>query len=128
MSPMIASARENKPPAPTPWMPRKAASSYIDRDSPHSAEPTMKMPMAPSMNALRPYRSDSLPYSGVEIVEVMRKAVVAHAWREKPCRSSAIVRMAVDMIVWSSAARNMPISRPTRMVTICRWLRPPPTG
>jgi hypothetical protein len=43
--------------------------------------------------------SESLPYSGVEIVEVIRKAVVAHACRSKPWRSSAIVRVAVAMIV-----------------------------
>jgi hypothetical protein len=43
--------------------------------------------------------SESLPYSGVEIVEVMRNAVVAQACRLKPCRSSAMVRVAVAMIV-----------------------------
>jgi hypothetical protein len=64
--------------------------------------------------------SDSLPYSGVEIVEVMRNAVVAHACSENPLRSSAMVRIAVATTVWSSAARNMPSIRPTRMVTICR--------
>ncbi len=69
--------------------------------------------------------SDSLPYSGVEIVEVMRNAVVAHACSEKPLRSSAIVRMAVETTVWSSAARNIPIIRPMRIITICRWVKPP---
>jgi hypothetical protein len=38
--------------------------------------------------------SESLPYSGVEIVDVMRNAVVAQACMSKPCRSSAIVRVA----------------------------------
>ena len=69
--------------------------------------------------------SDSLPYSGVEIVEVMRNAVVAHACSEKPFRSSAIVRIAVETTVWSRAARNIPIIRPMRIITICRWVKPP---
>lgn len=58
--------------------------------------------------------SESLPYSGVEIVEVIRYAVVTQACRERPLRSSPIV--------WSRAARNMPIIRPSRIVRICRWL------
>jgi hypothetical protein len=61
MSPMMARESENSPPAPMPWMARQAASSYIDWDSPHSAEPRMKMPMAKRMNGLRPYMSESLP-------------------------------------------------------------------
>jgi hypothetical protein len=36
-----------------------------------------------------------------------------------------MVRMAVATMVWSSAARNMPIIRPMRMVTICRWVSGP---
>ena len=56
--------------------------------------------------------SESLPYSGVAIVEVIRNAVVAQACRSKPCRSSAMVRIAVETMVWSSAARNMPSIRP----------------
>src|SRR5437879_5774018 len=72
--------------------------------------------------------SDSLPYSGVAIVEVMRNAVVAHACREKPPRSSAMVRIAVDTIVWSSAARNIAIIRPPRIVRICRWVKVSPAG
>ena len=36
-----------------------------------------------------------------------------------------MVRMAVATMVWSSAARNMPIIRPMRIVTIWRWLSGP---
>ena len=36
-----------------------------------------------------------------------------------------MVRMAVATMVWSRAARNMPIIRPTRIVMICRWVRGP---
>ena len=54
MSPMMASASDNSPPAPMPWTARKAASSYIDWDRPHSAEPTMKMTIAKRKNGLRP--------------------------------------------------------------------------
>ncbi len=84
----------------------------------------MKMMMAKRMNGLRPYMSESLPYNGVEMVDVIRNAVVAHAWSEKPDRSSAMVRIAVATTVWSSAARNMAIISPMRMVMICRWDRP----
>ena len=34
-----------------------------------------------------------------------------------------MVRIDVATIVWSSAARNMPIISPDRIVMICRWLR-----
>src|SRR4051794_33121576 len=66
--------------------------------------------------------SDSLPYSGVEIVAVMRYAVVTHAWTLRPCRSSPMVRIADVTMVWSSAARNMPSIRPPSTCTIWRWL------
>jgi hypothetical protein len=38
----------------------------------------------------------------------------------RPWRSSAIVRIDVATMVWSSAARNMPSINPERMVRICR--------
>src|SRR6476619_5830720 len=41
----------------------------------------------------------------------------------RPLRSSAIVRIAVETMVWSSAARNIPDMRPARMMTICRWVK-----
>ena len=52
------------------------------------------------------------------MVEVMRKAVVTQACAARPCRSSPMVRMAVLTTVWSSAARNIPISSAERMVMI----------
>ena len=52
------------------------------------------------------------------IVDVIRNAVVTHAWADSPFRSSPIVRIAVDTTVWSSAARNMPISNADRIVMI----------
>src|SRR6188472_4085275 len=59
------------------------------------------------------------------MVAVIRYAVVAHAWWFRPLRSSAMVRIAVATMVWSSAARNMPIISPMRMVTIWRWVSGP---
>jgi hypothetical protein len=38
---------------------------------------------------------------------------------DSPFRSSAMVRMAVPTMDWSSAARNMPRSSPDRIVKIC---------
>ena len=55
----------------------------------------------------------------------MRYAVVTQACTDRPCRSSAMVRIEVATIVWSSAARNMPAIRPDRIVRICRWLSSP---
>src|SRR5829696_8609107 len=54
----------------------------------------------------------------------MRNAVVAQTCSEKPFRSSAMVLIAVETTVWSRAARNIPIIRPTRIVRISRWLKP----
>ena len=125
MSPMIASASENRPPAPRPWKARNAASWYIEVARVHSTEPITKSEMASRKNGRRPYRSDSLPYSGVEIVEVIRYAVVAQACTLRPFRSSAMVRMEVETMVWSSAARNIPDIRPPMMIRIWRWLRLP---
>src|SRR3954447_7198856 len=64
--------------------------------------------------------SESLPYSGVANVAVSRCAVVTHACRDSPLRSSPIVLMDVATIVWSSAAMNMPSIRPPRIVRISR--------
>src|SRR5665647_3424261 len=66
--------------------------------------------------------SESLPYSGVAIVDVIRYAVVTQACSESPCRSSPMVRIAVATMVWSRAARNMPIISPPRIVRIWRWV------
>lgn len=51
---MIVSARENSPPAPSPWTARKAASCHISWASPHNAEPMTKTVMAVRKNGRRP--------------------------------------------------------------------------
>src|SRR3954463_14015440 len=66
--------------------------------------------------------SESLPYSGVEIVAGSRYAVVTQACRDSPLRSSPMVLMDVATMVWSSAAMNMPSMRPPRIVRISRWV------
>ena len=43
-----------RPPAPIPWIARKAMSSAMDWDSPESTEPTRKITMASWNSALRP--------------------------------------------------------------------------
>ena len=72
MSPMIASGIDMRPPAPRPWMARKTASSTIDVENVARIEPMMKMTIAMMNSGRRPKMSDSLPYSGVEIVETIR--------------------------------------------------------
>ena len=54
MSPMIASARDIRPPAPRPWKARNPASMYIDVARPQSAEPVMKIVIAIMNSGLRP--------------------------------------------------------------------------
>jgi hypothetical protein len=59
------------------------------------------------------------------MVDVIRYAVVTHACTDRPWRSSLIVRIDVETIVWSRAPRNMPIISPAMMVRICRWVYSP---
>ena len=54
MSPTIASARENSPPAPRPWTARNRASSVMEVANELSTEPSTKMPMAVENSGLRP--------------------------------------------------------------------------
>ncbi len=54
MSPMIASARLNRPPAPMPWTPRKIASHVIEAAKAHRTEPITKIVIAARKNGLRP--------------------------------------------------------------------------
>ncbi len=54
MSPMMASASENRPPAPSPWKARKNASWSIEVAKVHRIEPTMKIEIAVVKNFLRP--------------------------------------------------------------------------
>ena len=44
-------------------------------EAPASSEPSVKAPMANISTGRRPYRSDTLPYSGVEAVAARRYAV-----------------------------------------------------
>ncbi len=55
-----------------PWTARNAISSSMEWDSPASADPMRKMTIAASKNILRPYRSPSLPHSGVDTVDASR--------------------------------------------------------
>jgi hypothetical protein len=71
-SPTTAWAPTASPPPPNPCTARKAISSVIDRLSPHSAEPPMKIPIAISIHRLRPRRSPSRPQTGVAMVEATR--------------------------------------------------------
>ena len=61
MSPSVAIAPTIRPPAPSPWMARKAISWSMDCDRPDSAEPARKMMIAATKNFFRPYMSPSLP-------------------------------------------------------------------
>ena len=72
MSPMIVRASDMRPPAPTPWKARNAASEYMLHAKLEPTEPRMKMLIAKRKIGRRPKMSESLPRIGVEIVEVMR--------------------------------------------------------
>src|SRR3954447_8497257 len=56
-------------------------------------------------------------------VVASRYAVVIHAMCETPPRSPTMVGMAVETIVWSSAAMSMPASRAEKMMLIRRRVR-----
>ncbi len=66
---MVARAPTMRPPAPRPWMARNAMSWSMEWARPDSAEPIRKITIAIISSRLRPYRSPSLPYSGVVTVE-----------------------------------------------------------
>ena len=66
---MVAMAPTMRPPAPRPCSARNAISWSIECAWPDSAEPTRKITIAVISSRLRPYRSPSLPYSGVVMVE-----------------------------------------------------------
>jgi hypothetical protein len=72
MSPMIASGSDIRPPAPMPCTARNPASISMDVEKLDSTDPAMKIEMLRMMSGRRPNRSDSLPYSGVVTVEVIR--------------------------------------------------------
>src|SRR5215470_12908021 len=91
-------------------------------DSPASAEPIRKMTIEASKNVLRPYRSPSLPHSGVDTVDASRYAVTTQDRCDSPCRSPAMVGSAVATIVWSSAASSIPSSSAPMMMSVRRWV------
>src|SRR4051794_8142292 len=106
-SPIAAWADTMSPPPPRPWIARKAISSLMPCASPHSAEPMRKIVSAAWSTRLRPYRSPSLPYSGVTTVTARRYAVTTQERCCRPPSSPTIVGSAVETIVWSSDASSM---------------------
>ena len=54
MSPMMASTSVIRPPAPSPWTARNAASMYIESANEHSAEATTNSEIANMKSFLRP--------------------------------------------------------------------------
>ncbi len=96
---MIANAIAIKPPAPRPWSARKPINWPMFCDNPDSADPIRKITIAVWNMILRPYRSLTLPYSGVDAVDVNKYAVTTHDKWSKPPRSPTIVGNAVATIV-----------------------------
>src|ERR1035437_8966673 len=120
MSPTIAWAPTIRPPLPRPWIARNAISSTMEWLSPDSTEPTRKITIEAWKKIFRPYWSPSLPHNGVEPVVASRWAVITQAMCEPPFRSPTIVGSAVETIVWSSAASDIPSIRAPRMSRIAR--------
>ncbi len=67
-SPMIAIAPTSNPPAPSPCNARNPISCPMVCAAPDSAEPARKTTIEVRNTPLRPYRSPTLPHSGVETV------------------------------------------------------------
>src|SRR3984957_18788712 len=112
---MIVWAPTIRPPPPRPWTARKRINSFIVWLKPARADPIMKMTMAAWKKNLRPNWSPSFPHNGVDTVEARRYAVTTHARCDPPWRSPTMVGSAVETMVWSSAASNMPSRRAPRM-------------
>ena len=75
---MIANVSAKRPPPPIPCNPRAMISCGIVCAAPHSADATTNDTIAISNSSRRPYRSLSLPNSGVAAVDVSRYAVPTH--------------------------------------------------
>ncbi len=82
--------------------------------APHSADPARNTTIATWSTTLRPYRSPSLPYSGVTAVWASRYAVTTQEMWFSPPRSPTIVGSAVDTIVESSAAISITSTSPEK--------------
>jgi len=90
-------------------------------DRADSTEPARKVTIAAMNSGRRPYRSEILPHSGVEAVEVSRYAVTTQDNLSRLLNSLTICGSAVPTMLWSRAARNIPAIRPPRMTRILRW-------
>jgi hypothetical protein len=78
-SPMMAKATAIKPPPPMPCTPRATTNCHIDCAMPQRTEPAAKITIAAWKSRRRPYRSESFPKSGVDVVLVSMYAVPTHA-------------------------------------------------
>lgn len=117
-TPMMVMTPTISPPAPRPWSARNATSAPIDVATPHSAEPTRKITIAEANSDLRPYRSPSLPQTGVETVDVSRYAATTQDRCPNPPRSATMAGSAVLTISASSIASSIASRRPGRTVRI----------
>jgi len=103
----VAIASVISPPAATPWTPRTMISSVMVCAMPHNADADTNVASAISSSRLRPWRSPSLPHSGVDAVAATTYAVTTHDRSVSRPRSPAIVGSAVARIVWSSTAGSI---------------------
>ena len=109
-----------RPPAPMPWIARKAMSSVIPGAAPQSAEPARKMTMDTMKIVLRLNRSPSLPQIGVPTVVPRMYAVVTQARCSSPPSSPTMVGRAGATIMLSSIARSIATIRPDITTRISR--------
>ena len=65
-----------------------------------------------------------MPHSGVDAVLANRYDVMTHDSRSLRWKSPTMVGSAVETIVWSRAARNMPSISPDMITRIWRWVNP----
>ena len=64
MTPTVAIARANRPPAPVPCTARAATSWPMLCESPQRTEPKRKIEIATMYSRRRPWMSPSFPYNG----------------------------------------------------------------
>ena len=89
---------------PAPWIARPRMSTPIDPPMADTSEPSANTPSTASSTFSLPYMSPSRPSSGVETLDVSRKAVSSHVAASAEAPTSCWIAGSAGMIiVWASA-------------------------
>ena len=107
-----------RPPPPTPWSARATISQVISGASAPIIDPVMKERMAKIRKGLRPNWSESLPYTGMVMVESKMKVAITQLICSTPCSSPTMVGSEGARMVWFSADMSITMTKPENMSAI----------